>query len=62
MINSLKALKDLLNKLTDEELEDGQIFINKTIVEDGEENDTFSLAEHCYIDENRDLKIIIELD
>jgi len=61
-MNDLKALKELLNTLTDEELEDGGICVEATIVTEEGEWNSFANVEEFYLDKYKDLNIVVELD
>jgi len=61
-MNDLKTLKDLLDKLTNEELEDGKVFIEATVVTEEGDWNTFACAEEFCLDKHKDLKIVVELD
>jgi len=62
MINSLKVLKDLLNTLTDEDLKDGKVFVEATVVTEEGDQSHWACAEEFCLDKHKDLKIIVELD
>ena len=61
-MDNLKALKDLLNTLTEEELEIGKVFVDSTIITEKGNRNSYACAEEFCLDKHKDLKIIVELD